>query len=51
MLSFEVLALDANTQARRGRLTTRHGTVETPVFMPVGMAACVKSFDGGDSRP
>jgi queuine tRNA-ribosyltransferase len=29
-------------RARRGRLTTQHGTVETPVFMPVGTAATVK---------
>jgi queuine tRNA-ribosyltransferase len=30
--------------ARRGRLTTPHGTVETPVFMPVGTQATVKSL-------
>src|ERR1700719_291538 len=29
--------------ARRGKLTTPHGGVETPVFMPVGTAATVKS--------
>ncbi len=40
MLSFEVL----NTAglARRGRLTLSHGTVETPVFMPVGTYGSVK---------
>jgi queuine tRNA-ribosyltransferase len=38
---FEVLATDP-TGARLGRLTTPHGTIETPVFMPVGTAATVK---------
>jgi len=37
---FETLAQDGT--ARRGRLTTRHGTVETPVFMPVGTYGTVK---------
>ncbi|MFO1067056.1 MAG: tRNA guanosine(34) transglycosylase Tgt [Geminicoccaceae bacterium] len=40
-LRFELLAADGN--ARRGRLHTAHGTVETPVFMPVGTAATVKA--------
>src|SRR6185369_1450547 len=40
MLAFEVLASDG--LARRGRLTLRHGTVETPVFMPVGTYGSVK---------
>lgn len=39
---FEVLATDG--AARRGRLTTAHGTVETPAFMPVGTAATVKAL-------
>jgi queuine tRNA-ribosyltransferase len=41
--SFEVLHSDA-TGARRGRLTTPHGVIETPVFMPVGTAATVKAL-------
>jgi len=41
--SFERLAQDARTHARRGRLHTAHGTVETPVFMPVGTQATVKA--------
>jgi queuine tRNA-ribosyltransferase len=41
--SFEVAATDP-TGARRGRLTTPHGTVETPFFMPVGTAATVKAL-------
>jgi queuine tRNA-ribosyltransferase len=38
---FEVLATDP-TGARLGRLTTPHGAVDTPAFMPVGTAATVK---------
>ncbi len=41
---FEVLARDSRTRARRGRLTTAHGTVETPAFMPVGTYGAVKSM-------
>jgi queuine tRNA-ribosyltransferase len=42
-LSFEVLKTD-DAGARRGRLLTPHGAVETPVFMPVGTQATVKSL-------
>ena len=38
---FEVLKTDARTSARRGRLQTLHGPVDTPVFMPVGTQATV----------
>jgi queuine tRNA-ribosyltransferase len=41
-LRFELLAEDG--AARRGRLHTAHGTVETPAFMPVGTAATVKAM-------
>jgi len=40
---FEVLANDAATPARTGILHTAHGSVETPVFMPVGTRGTVKS--------
>jgi queuine tRNA-ribosyltransferase len=40
MLNFELLATEG--RARRGRLTLNHGTVETPVFMPVGTLGTVK---------
>ena len=40
---FELLSTDP-TGARRGRITTPHGTVETPVFMPVGTKASVKAM-------
>jgi queuine tRNA-ribosyltransferase len=39
---FELLATDGS--ARRGRLHTAHGTVETPAFMPVGTQATVKAM-------
>jgi queuine tRNA-ribosyltransferase len=41
-IGFEVLARDG--AARRGRLVTAHGEIETPVFMPVGTAATVKAM-------
>ncbi len=41
---YELLKECPDTAARRGRLTTRHGTVETPVFMPVGTRATVKAM-------
>ncbi|MGB8323636.1 MAG: tRNA guanosine(34) transglycosylase Tgt [Candidatus Acidiferrum sp.] len=41
--SFEILQTDP-TGARRGRLCTPHGVIETPVFMPVGTAATVKAL-------
>ncbi len=40
---FEVLKIDPSG-ARLGRLTTPHGVVDTPVFMPVGTAATVKGL-------
>ncbi len=42
-MSFELLATDPKTAARRGRLHTPHGTIETPIFMPVGTQGTVKS--------
>ena len=42
---FELLTTDAGgTAARRGRMTTAHGAVETPVFMPVGTQGTVKGL-------
>ena len=41
-MTFEVEHRAAGSAARAGRFTTDHGTVETPVFMPVGTAASVK---------
>lgn len=39
---FELLNKDAGSAARRGRYHTAHGSIETPVFMPVGTQATVK---------
>jgi queuine tRNA-ribosyltransferase len=43
-MKFEILTKDATTRARRGRLHTGHGVIETPVFMPVGTQATVKAM-------
>ena len=42
MTAFEVLATDG--AARRARLALRHGSVETPAFMPVGTYGTVKAM-------
>jgi queuine tRNA-ribosyltransferase len=42
MLTYELLATDG--AARRGRITVNHGTIETPVFMPVGTYGAVKAM-------
>jgi len=42
---FELLKTDSHTKARLGKLTTAHGVVDTPVFMPVGTQASVKALD------
>ncbi|MEO8269517.1 MAG: tRNA guanosine(34) transglycosylase Tgt [Aureliella sp.] len=47
---FELLRSDAQTAARLGRLTTPHGTVDTPVFMPVGTQATVKGLTNDQIR-
>ncbi|MGH2562636.1 MAG: tRNA guanosine(34) transglycosylase Tgt [Thermomicrobiales bacterium] len=49
-LQFELLATDSETMARRGRMTTRRGTVETPAFMPVGTQATVKTLHPDEVR-
>ena len=40
--SFQLVATDG--RARRGRVTTAHGVIETPVFMPVGTQGAVKAL-------
>jgi queuine tRNA-ribosyltransferase len=44
-LSFELLSDGVALGARRGRLRTRRGTVDTPAFMPVGTQATVRTLD------
>ena len=41
-MKFELKATDQNSQARTGKITTDHGTIQTPIFMPVGTVASVK---------
>src|ERR1043166_5484254 len=47
---FELLGKDATTKARRGRLTTAHGVIETPAFMPVGTQGSVKAVSPRELR-
>ena len=41
-MKFDLLAQDAQSKARAGKLTTDHGVIETPIFMPVGTVGTVK---------
>ena len=47
---FELLKTDATSSARRGRITTAHGVIETPIFMPVGTQATVKAVSPDELR-
>src|SRR6059058_57407 len=47
---FEVRATDKSTKARSGRLTTGHGMIETPAFMPVGTQGSVKAVSSRELR-
>lgn len=40
---FDLITTDKNSKARAGLIHTDHGKIETPIFMPVGTAASVKS--------
>jgi queuine tRNA-ribosyltransferase len=50
MLQFDIHARDPHTRARAGVITTPHGTIETPVFMPVGTRGTVKSLTPDEVR-
>ena len=41
-MKFELKAQDPSSKARAGKITTDHGVIETPIFMPVGTVATVK---------
>ncbi|HMR16815.1 MAG TPA: tRNA guanosine(34) transglycosylase Tgt, partial [Mariniflexile sp.] len=41
-MKFELLAQDKQSKARAGKITTHHGVIETPIFMPVGTVGTVK---------
>ncbi len=42
-MKFNLTARDPQTKARAGELVTAHGTIQTPIFMPVGTAGTVKA--------
>ena len=42
-MSFKLITTDTESKARAGELKTAHGTIETPIFMPVGTVATVKA--------
>ncbi len=44
VIKYELIKKDKNTKARLGRITTPHGTFETPVFMAVGTQGTVKTL-------
>jgi queuine tRNA-ribosyltransferase len=48
--NFELLASDQHSRARRGRLKTAHGVIDTPAFMPVGTQGSVKSVSPRELR-
>ena len=41
-MKFDLITTDPGSQARAGTITTDHGTIETPIFMPVGTVGSVK---------
>ena len=47
-MKFELIQRDAESKARAGLLTTGHGIIETPIFMPVGTQATVKTQTPSD---
>jgi len=47
---FELIKTDTATAARRGRLRTLHGVIETPIFMPVGTQGTVKAVTPAQLR-
>lgn len=49
-MTFEIQQQDPDSSARTGRLTTDHGTIETPIFMPVGTAGSVKAVHQRELR-
>ncbi|WDN88397.1 queuine tRNA-ribosyltransferase [Desulfosarcina sp. BuS5] len=48
MFNFDIISKSSTTKARAGYINTSHGIIETPVFMPVGTLASVKSISPED---
>ena len=49
-MKFDLIKKDPNSKARAATLTTDHGTIETPIFMPVGTVASVKGVHQRELR-
>ena len=49
-ITYELLHVDKSTGARRGIIHTPHGDIDTPIFMPVGTQATVKTLDPRDIK-
>ena len=47
-MTFELISKDPGSKARLGRISTPHGDIDTPVFMPVGTQATVKTLTPED---
>ena len=47
---FKLITQDRQSKARRGRLTTAHGVIDTPAFMPVGTQGSVKAVSPRELR-
>ncbi len=47
-MKFELIAKEAQTKARAGEITTDHGKIKTPIFMPVGTVGSVKGVNQKD---
>jgi len=49
-MKFDLLKTDPQSQARAGTITTDHGVIKTPIFMPVGTVASVKGVHQRELR-
>ena len=49
-MDFNLVAKDPNTKARAGEITTDHGSIQTPIFMPVGTLGTVKGVHQRELR-
>ena len=49
-IKYELLHKEKNCKARYGKLHTNYGSYETPIFMPVGTLATVKTLDYNDLK-
>ncbi len=49
-MDFELITTDGKSGARAGKITTDHGEIETPIFMPVGTAGSVKAVHQRELR-